>query len=912
MDGVTRARMGAAAFSVGLGVAFVTGHGVAGADTDTSQATSHSSSDTVRQARTSGSAGNGSVKRTSQRQSKVTQSGPARAFTALSKLSRTAVTSPNSIGAADNAKAAPATNRVAPAPLAAVVTASGRTMPNLTAVGTPNTVAAAHPSTQTTSTTLAIAPNPLAVAVSGLISSVFASLGIGGTTTPLSPVDALSELVYVARREFQSTFFNSRPTMQPVQLAQNAGTVIGTVNAQDVDGDTITFAVTGAPTHGTVVINTDGTYVYTPSDPAAGVTDSFQVTATDSGGLNLASIVGSLFGGGDPHTTVATVAVNIDPHALSDVAVGTDPGAVAVSADNKRAYVVNSGSNTVSVVDIGTGSVEATIQVGNRPSAVAVGDNAVYVANMFDNSVSVINTESNTVIATIGVGDAPRNMTLSADGAQLYVANTNSATVSVIDTATAKVVDSIGVGGDPTTVVATPDGATLYVGNATSGSVAVVDTATGVVTGRIDVKGNVQAMALSPDGKSVYVAGYDTGGVAVIDTATRTVTTEFAVGSYPDAIAVSHDGTRLYVTTEQDNAVVILDAGSLRRVGVVKLGDTGSAVAVSVDDTSIYVPNPTTNTLSVTHLNPIAAPPTAVDDSSPVGARNAVDSIYFYNLTTTTIHLNSYDSRGFGLISGPDVGTDLPPGGYVRFDIWDGKADVLTYWVTVDGDSPNTLVRLEASSHPVTVGHCLINPGADLNCGNSTDLGNQQYAVNIVGAKGSTLTVGSDRPDLQAAILNELCTQDYNCSFVGQSNIEASSNYEQVTEWERNPTDANQLVKYTNSNTISQSDSIQVTVKIAAKLSEVVNAELTAQYGHTWTNSTTYSIERDETLLPHTEGAIFGTIPIYEVHGDFYIIADGQTFVLKDAVFDTPIDDNSKTSFTFESQPLPPSNTSVT
>ena len=57
----------------------------------------------------------------------------------------------------------------------------------------------------------------------------------------------------------------------------------GSFLAADIEGNPVTFAVETGPTNGTVVVNGDGTYTYTPDADYFG-TDSFTFTATDSEG----------------------------------------------------------------------------------------------------------------------------------------------------------------------------------------------------------------------------------------------------------------------------------------------------------------------------------------------------------------------------------------------------------------------------------------------------------------------------------------------------------------------------------------------------------------------------------------------------------------------------------------------------
>jgi YVTN family beta-propeller protein len=65
--------------------------------------------------------------------------------------------------------------------------------------------------------------------------------------------------------------------------------------------------------------------------------------------------------------------------------------------------------NSVSVINTATNTVTATVAVGNNPGGIAVNPAGTfaYVANEFSNNVSVINTATNTVTATVNVGSVP-------------------------------------------------------------------------------------------------------------------------------------------------------------------------------------------------------------------------------------------------------------------------------------------------------------------------------------------------------------------------------------------------------------------------------------------------------------------------------------------------------------------------
>jgi len=108
------------------------------------------------------------------------------------------------------------------------------------------------------------------------------------------------------------------------------------------------------------------------------------------------------------------------------------PRPVYVVPTETKVYVLNRGAAAVTVIDVATDKVVATIPVGQWPEHMVAIAGRGYVANRDSNTVSVIDLSKDTVVLTIAVGKRPVFMT--ASGAMLYVVNEGSSTVSVIDT----------------------------------------------------------------------------------------------------------------------------------------------------------------------------------------------------------------------------------------------------------------------------------------------------------------------------------------------------------------------------------------------------------------------------------------------------------------------------------------------
>ena len=98
-----------------------------------------------------------------------------------------------------------------------------------------------------------------------------------------------------------------------------------------------------------------------------------------------------------------------------------------VYAKNYRefAYVTNSGSDTVTALDLVNLRQDRVIAVGRRPVGIAANPlrNEVYAVNADSGSVSVIDTTRNQVVATIAVDRTPYSIDIASDGRTAYVAN---------------------------------------------------------------------------------------------------------------------------------------------------------------------------------------------------------------------------------------------------------------------------------------------------------------------------------------------------------------------------------------------------------------------------------------------------------------------------------------------------------
>jgi YVTN family beta-propeller protein len=168
---------------------------------------------------------------------------------------------------------------------------------------------------------------------------------------------------------------------------------------------------------------------------------------------------------------------------------------IAIDSMTNRAYVTNSGADTVSVIDFvsfanGTfrGTVIDNIQVELFPMDIISDPNTgrLYVANSGNNTVSIVDGSINKQINKITVGLFPQALAINQNKTgvpKIYVGNTGSNTISVIDASKNNLVQNpISVGNVPYDVAINELTNTVYVANHDSEAVSVLDGTTDDLT----------------------------------------------------------------------------------------------------------------------------------------------------------------------------------------------------------------------------------------------------------------------------------------------------------------------------------------------------------------------------------------------------------------------------------------------
>jgi YVTN family beta-propeller protein len=270
---------------------------------------------------------------------------------------------------------------------------------------------------------------------------------------------------------------------------------------------------------------------------------------------------------------------------------GKMPHEIAISPDGKQAAVVAYGDKTVDLFDVASRAKIKTIDLSPNegPHGIAwLGDGRIVVTTERSQSIAVVDPVAGAVSNSIKTGQQGTHMVaVTADGTTAYTANIPAGTVSVIDLRQAKKLRDIPVGGRPEGIALSKDDLVLWVGDLEGSRVQAFDTATFERLNEIKTGGVPIRVASSPDGRWIVTSNLAAGGLTVIDAATRKHVRDIAVSGEQEAgqvtILFSADGSRIYAAeTGRDTiAEVELATGQvLRRLPAGKNGD-GLAIAAS-------------------------------------------------------------------------------------------------------------------------------------------------------------------------------------------------------------------------------------------------------------------------------------------------------------------------------------------
>ena len=315
-----------------------------------------------------------------------------------------------------------------------------------------------------------------------------------------------------------------------------------------------------------------------------------------------------------------------------------------LNVDFPAAFVVNGGSNNISVINLNEGKERGTISLNGatfphhiylNPAktklAVAItskdlsgghGDHGGSSAGL---KVQILDCKTGMIEKEIALNKLPHNGIFNPNGSELWIGqfDTVQSAVLVYSTTDWSLKNTIKVGKGLSEVTFSGNGSMAFAANTMDGTVSMIDPSTKTVVKTITVGLDPVGAWPGIDG-NMYADNEKSQSISVIEFQTGTVTNTITLGYKPGYVAQRKNNewvNEIWVSdaTNGKVAVYTLSGGNWNQIRNIPTGSDPHGIAVSKDGTKAYVTNQGSGSLSVINTSTYAKIQDIVVGSKPNG-----------------------------------------------------------------------------------------------------------------------------------------------------------------------------------------------------------------------------------------------------------------------------------------------------
>ncbi len=284
--------------------------------------------------------------------------------------------------------------------------------------------------------------------------------------------------------------------------------------------------------------------------------------------------------------------------------------------DSKIAFVLNSGDETVSLIDTSSQTVKKTFRIGKEPHHLMAtpDDQYLIVANALSNELVFLDRETGEVkrrmqnisdpyqiafspdkkyfvsaslrlhrcdiysgtdfklLKRIATPKGPSHVIFDKNSTMVFTTLQDSDELAAIDLKTQEVAWKMPVGDQPAGLWMTPDDKYLLIGILGRDFVEVIDWRARKRVKRIVTGPGAHNFIPAGDGRHVFVSNRASNKISKIDQQTLTVVDELPAPGGPDCMDITADGKQLWMTSRWIRKVTIVDIASKQIVKQIPVG----------------------------------------------------------------------------------------------------------------------------------------------------------------------------------------------------------------------------------------------------------------------------------------------------------------------------------------------------
>jgi YVTN family beta-propeller protein len=270
---------------------------------------------------------------------------------------------------------------------------------------------------------------------------------------------------------------------------------------------------------------------------------------------------------------------------------------VTVPADTIL-IVVNKQASTVSIVNVSTGTVAATLPTGANPHETAAsrdGKWAVvsdYGAQAPGSTLTVVDLTTKKIARTIQLGfTRPHGIVFLPDNRTVAVTSETGGAVLLVDVLQGTMTSDHPTGQRVSHMVAlTADGKLGYTANIADGSLSRIDFSSSAPARVLSGIGTqTEAIGLTPDGREAWLGSNNTGKVLIVNVDQWKVTDSLQTSGFPYRIGFTPNGRFAVVTNPESNEIHVYDARMKARLGTLTVAESPLGLIFGPDNRTAWI-----------------------------------------------------------------------------------------------------------------------------------------------------------------------------------------------------------------------------------------------------------------------------------------------------------------------------------
>ncbi|MGB3219363.1 MAG: hypothetical protein WBD79_18385, partial [Anaerolineae bacterium] len=334
------------------------------------------------------------------------------------------------------------------------------------------------------------------------------------------------------------------------------------------------------------------------------------------------------------HTRTATRTPTITPTptasatpvgVLGILRVGQEPQGLALDGAGRRLFVANGLSGNVSVANLDTNQIVATLGLGGAAGPVGLdfdpARQRLYVAARFSDVLVAVDAPPGLAgeivgAVLVGVSHQPVAAAVEVISGQVLVVGAGDSSLALVDGAAVTLTEIRRIGSGPLAIARHDTAPSFLIPHRLDDTVGVYDER-GYLRFLIPVAGGPISVAVDSVRQRAYVAAQDGFAIAVIDLVNAAVVNTVPLNCMPGAVAVNPNNGRFFVVCPDERAVHFFQGGADAWLYWLPVGNDPSAILLDPSTNRLYVSNRADDTVTILQDEGPVATPTPYPTVSP-------------------------------------------------------------------------------------------------------------------------------------------------------------------------------------------------------------------------------------------------------------------------------------------------------